>query len=201
MNTGQPERYGRWTVLKHGRAWFDGKTRRACECRCDCGVVAVVPYRRLQIGRSKSCGCRRKDNLRTRWPLGHGHALAKQQSKTYSSWKAMKKRCYCSNHVAYKNYGGRGISVCERWLRSFVSFLADMGERPDGMTLDRKETTATTSLATVAGLLLLNRSRIDVDCQKRRRQSCLRSGSDHYDDPRTASSGSRIPPGCYFEPI
>ena len=58
-------------------------------------------------------------------------------TKTYKRWIAMKQRCYNPNHNAYNNYGGRGIKICERWLNSFSNFFADMGERPNGMTLDR----------------------------------------------------------------
>ena len=57
---------------------------------------------------------------------------------TYSSWEAMKSRCFNRNHKGYRAYGGMGITVCERWL-VFANFLADMGERPAGMTLDRKD--------------------------------------------------------------
>ncbi len=56
---------------------------------------------------------------------------------TYSSWQCMKQRCYNTNKDSFKNYGGRGITVCDRWLNSFETFLEDMGERPEGMTLDR----------------------------------------------------------------
>lgn len=55
----------------------------------------------------------------------------------YIAWKNMKKRCYDKNYGAYKNYGNRGITVCERWLHSFSNFYADMGDRPEGYSLDR----------------------------------------------------------------
>lgn len=66
----------------------------------------------------------------------HGHARGKC-TPTYESWSAMKSRCNNPNHDSWKNYGGRGITVCDRWLHSFENFLADMGERPEGKTLDR----------------------------------------------------------------
>lgn len=68
----------------------------------------------------------------------HGHTSNNGIfSPTYISWIAMKQRCYNKNHTAYDRYGGIGITVCDKWKNSFINFLADMGERPVGMTLDR----------------------------------------------------------------
>lgn len=69
--------------------------------------------------------------------LAHGHAPHGKSSKTYSVWSAMKDRCSNPNNPAFHNYGGRGIRVCERWL-SFANFLEDMGEKPEGFSIDRK---------------------------------------------------------------
>lgn len=66
----------------------------------------------------------------------HGHATP--PTRTYQSWVDMRKRCFRKNHKDYPRYGGRGITVCERWL-SFEGFLADMGEAPAGLTLERKD--------------------------------------------------------------
>jgi len=67
----------------------------------------------------------------------HGHSLRNgKESPTYQSWRHMKYRCLNPNCSDYKNYGGRGIKVCERWM-DFTNFLADMGEKPEGLTLDR----------------------------------------------------------------
>jgi len=66
----------------------------------------------------------------------HGHSLNGKLSPTYRSWNSMKTRCQNPNCPAYKNYGGRGIEVCSRW-QNFVNFLEDMGEKPEGLTLDR----------------------------------------------------------------
>jgi len=68
----------------------------------------------------------------------HGHAIYGKVSRTYRSWQAMKERCYKPKSINYGRYGGKGITVCERWRNSFVNFLADMGERPEGTTMDRK---------------------------------------------------------------
>jgi hypothetical protein len=69
----------------------------------------------------------------------HGHSANGKLSPTYNSWIAMKRRCSDSTRKNYEEYGGRGITYCERW-KSFDNFLTDMGERPEGMTLDRKDT-------------------------------------------------------------
>ena len=68
----------------------------------------------------------------------HGHAGHHNVSGTYHTWIGMKTRCSNKNHIAYKNYGGRGIKVCERWLK-FENFLEDMGERPEDLTIDRED--------------------------------------------------------------
>jgi len=69
--------------------------------------------------------------------IKHGHSLRNgKPSPTYNSWQDMKKRCQNPNYPRFKDYGGRGIKICERW-QDFTNFLADMGERPEGLTLDR----------------------------------------------------------------
>lgn len=70
-------------------------------------------------------------------PIKHGHAVGGKESRTYSSWRSMLKRCYDPRSNGYERWGGRGIAVCDSWRESFANFLADMGERPEGMTLDR----------------------------------------------------------------
>jgi hypothetical protein len=134
--TGQT--YGRLTVLeragsaKHGQAlWL---------CRCQCGKESIVQGSDLRRGQTKSCGCWRVEASRAvgAASLRHGHNTAVGPSLTHNSWQAMLKRCTNPKAKGYPNYGGRGITVCERW-QDFSNFLADMGERPEGMTLDRKD--------------------------------------------------------------
>lgn len=68
----------------------------------------------------------------------HGFSRRSGISPTYAAWKSMKYRCNCPSFIGYKDYGGRGIKVCDRWLHSFENFLADMGERPSkNYSLDR----------------------------------------------------------------
>lgn len=93
-------------------------------CKCDCGTEREKQIDALRNGRSLGCGCSK---------LTHG--LSK--SGTFKSWDCMVQRCTNSKNDNYKNYGGRGIQVCERWLESFENFLADMGERPKGLTIER----------------------------------------------------------------
>jgi len=104
-------------------------------CICDCGQKVTVGGNCLRKGDTKSCGCLLSDKTKefnSRTKTKHG----KHNSPTYISWKAMLSRCTYRKNIGWGNYGGRGISVCDRWL-SFENFFADMGERPDRHTLDR----------------------------------------------------------------
>jgi len=113
---------------------------RVWACRCACGKIVSVNANRLRTGNTKSCGCRNTRVLveRNVARTKHGHAKTWKQSPTYRSWAQMIARCENPKSDQYKNYGGRGIKVCARWRKSFENFLKDMGERPKGLTLDRK---------------------------------------------------------------
>lgn len=101
-------------------------------CLCSCGNSVVVPAHNLLNGTAKSCGCIRTEKLVER-RKSHGMT----NTPTYIAWCNMKQRCYKPDWAGYKNYGARGITVCDRWTDSFENFLADMGVRPDGFSLDR----------------------------------------------------------------
>ena len=130
--TGQ--RFGRLTVQE-----FDGRedTHYYWKCVCDCGNVRRVGRTHLRNGHTKSCGCLSKE-VTSKRSIIHGHCRDGLISLVYTAWTLMMQRCYNHNHPFYKNYGGRGIKVCERW-HTFENFYEDMGERPLGMTLDRKD--------------------------------------------------------------
>lgn len=98
---------------------------------CSCGVKKDVRVDHLKSGKILSCGCARSLSVTT-YKNRHGMT----ESTEYEIWCSMKKRCNNPNNAAYKNYGGRGIKVCERW-EVFENFLSDMGPRPAGMSLDR----------------------------------------------------------------
>lgn len=118
-------RVGQLTVLE--RAGSSAQRQALWLCICSCGNKTTVPGFRLRDGTTGSCGCAR---------VPHGHTRDHKPSPTYRSWTAMWGRCTQPTVNGYENYGGRGIKVCARW-EGFERFLADMGERPPGTTLDR----------------------------------------------------------------
>ena len=102
------------------------------ECLCDCGKTTIVAGPKLKFGHTKSCGCSWVVNA-TNLNKTHG----KSKSATYGVWRAMKARCYNKNATNFPNYGGRGIVMCDEWKTNYEAFLLDMGERPDGLTVER----------------------------------------------------------------
>lgn len=119
------KQFGRLIVLvraapRDDRIWW--------RCRCTCGSIIDVRASQLVTAQRVSCGCAR---------IKHGHCVGGEQSRTYRTWRTMLNRCYRSSNNRFLYYGGRGISVCSRWQESFEAFLADLGERPAGTTLDR----------------------------------------------------------------
>lgn len=111
------------------------KTRARVLCRCGKEFSTILSD--LCRGHVRSCGCLqrmvRSANGKALMPIKHGMS----GTRTYKSYDAMMYRCYSKNAVNYESYGGRGISVCRRWRESFEAFLLDMGERPEGMSIDR----------------------------------------------------------------
>lgn len=126
--------FGRWTVL--GEAPTVNDERRLL-CKCACGVERSVALNSLRKGRSHSCGCYKLDELFIHGASGNGKYRA---HRWYKAWSNMHDRCYNPNYEGYKHYGGRGISVCERWRNDPLRFLHDMGDPPRRMSLDRIDT-------------------------------------------------------------
>lgn len=128
------QKFGNWTVVKKTGSYLG---TAIYECLCDCGTKKEVLRSNLVSGKTKSCGCA-KSKIITIKKTTHGQSKTKNQksSKVYNSWSSMLNRCNNSNNSSYKNYGGRGITVCERWLK-FENFLEDMGEPKKNQSIDR----------------------------------------------------------------
>ena len=130
------DKFGRLTIVteiqKH--VCKNGAEVRNFLCVCECGNNIEVLLKNLKQGRSKSCGCYRSEFMSNqKYRITHGKHL----HPLYHTWEGMKSRCYNINADNYQNYGGRGIQICDRWLNSFENFLQDMGEKPEGTTIDR----------------------------------------------------------------
>ena len=123
------QKFSKLTVIKYaGRN--KGKDFRWL-CLWDCGKEKIVQGGHLKSGHTKSCGCWRKEIIATIMTK-HGFS----GDKIYNIWKGMIRRCTNQNDKSYHSYGGRGITVCKRWLK-FKNFLEDMGEAPSGRQIDR----------------------------------------------------------------
>ena len=139
------DRYFRLTIVKEIERYVPpcGRPMRQFECDCDCGKTTKVLLQSLRNSYTKSCGCYNSDKeMRLQKAsitnLKHNESqLGKTYTVEYNTWKSMKYRCYNPNGKSYKDYGGRGITVCDRWINSYENFLADMGRRPEGMSIDR----------------------------------------------------------------
>jgi len=101
-------------------------------CSCSCGKLITVDGRSLRDNSTKSCGCYSADQTSKRGKT-HGHT----NTPTYRSWRSAKDRVSNPNNPRAQHYLHRGITMCDRWFNSFEAFLEDMGERPEGKTLDR----------------------------------------------------------------
>lgn len=130
--TGQ--RFGRLEVIKRvgNDKWGDSRWL----CQCDCKNKVIVLGYNLKKGNTKSCGCLYNEGNN----IKHGHKKNGKGTGIYRSWDGMIQRCTNPNTKGYHNYGGRGITVCDRWLHSFANFLKDMikGWKP-GFTIERKD--------------------------------------------------------------
>lgn len=116
-----------------GRGPIDKQGRETSICLCDCNKRITVLNANMRIGHTRSCGCFQVDMYRTRTKYGN---IPTRLNPTYSRWNSMKARCSNPTNARYKDWGGRGITVCDRWDR-FEDFLEDMGPAPDGMSIER----------------------------------------------------------------
>lgn len=131
------QRYGRLVVLSEGeRRPAPGRAAlRMINVRCVCGVEKLVRLSSLRQNQTKSCGCLQKSLQSQRSKaIFTTHGMSK--TPIFARWLGMLARCNNKSHAEYKNYGARGIVVCDEWLK-FENFYADMGDPPTGMSLDR----------------------------------------------------------------
>lgn len=114
-------RFGKLTVVSRcGSEKGNGLSRKLWDCVCDCGKHKIVNTRSLTNGHTQSCGClaketKRKPKIKT--------ATRKEHIRLRHVWKGIKQRCYNPNHPEYKNYGGRGIKMCDEWRNSSKAFI------------------------------------------------------------------------------
>lgn len=123
--------FGKLTTVSGNAARID--------CVCECGNKTTVNRSHLKSGNTKSCGCVKRNVLGDS-RRKHGRAnsrLTGYADRTYGIWQAMRARCYNKNNSHYASYGGRGITVCDEWNTSFEKFVEDMGNAPEGKSIDR----------------------------------------------------------------
>jgi hypothetical protein len=107
----------------------DQLNRSLWQCKCFCGNYKTAVGVEIVRGNTRSCGCLFREGNSSKHKLRY-HPL-------YSTWCSIKSRCLNTNSQRYRDYGGRGIKICDRWMDSFEDFLKDVGERPEGRSLDR----------------------------------------------------------------
>lgn len=121
------KKFNYWTIIE---------TRgMRSKCECVCGKVGIRFTQSIVRGNSKSCGCKTGEIISAS-KIIHGGCKRSGETREFRSWRMMRARCESPKHKYYYNYGGRGIKICERWLK-FENFLADMGPRPEGTSIDR----------------------------------------------------------------
>ncbi len=125
------KRFGRLLVETVGFRLEKEKKKRIVEVKCDCGSRYFIKKNNLLNGHSTSCGCLVTENAAF---LNKSHGFS--TTETYACWHNMVQRCENPNNTYYYNYGGRGITVCEKW-KNFEGFLEDMGVKQEGLTLER----------------------------------------------------------------
>lgn len=130
------KKYGRLLVIS-----YDAKkgNNHYVNCRCECGNTKSIRLSRLKSGETQSCGCIRIENLEKLRQINNIEKHGKSKEKLYNVYRNIKYRCYNSNCHIYKNYGGKGVKVCDDWLNDFMSFYnwAHSNGYQEGLSIDR----------------------------------------------------------------
>lgn len=130
------ERFSSLTVIEEAESVKPGKHRiRMVKCKCDCGAVTTVRLNYLRSGHTKSCGCRSIEKL-----VEHRRTHGLAGTRLHGIWNGMKNRCYNPNVKSFKNYGAKGVTVCDEWreFKSFYDWAVVNGYRDD-LTIERKD--------------------------------------------------------------
>lgn len=154
------QKFGKLTVT-HPDSGFSA-------CLCDCGISTLVKNCRLTSGNTTSCGCKKKYVLANSRRI-HGRSNSRitgYKDRTYGIWQAMKDRCTNPNRKDWHNYGGRGILVCDEWKNSFEAFVQDMGNAPEGKTIDRIDVNGNYSKGNCRWLTVAEQNATQRKCTK-----------------------------------
>lgn len=124
INSRKPA-YSRLTAIDYGETvtYPTGRREVKIRCKCSCGKIHSAYSHQIINGKSASCGCYNIDILKARKGIKYPSGGVHPPHRLYSVWRNMKARCFNPNHVAYKHYGGRGVKICEEWLRSSKAFI------------------------------------------------------------------------------
>jgi len=128
------KRFGMLTIVSFSH--YNNYRAAMWNAVCDCGNSVVVYGYPVRNGATRSCGCLTGE-MTTALMTKHGES--KKHTREYHAWKEAKTRCFNPNRPIWKDYGGRGITMCEEWKNGFPAFLKDMGRCSPGFTLDRKD--------------------------------------------------------------
>lgn len=128
--------YGMLAVISRAddEVYPSGRKERRWLCVCECGNRKIVRGVNLRSGATSSCGCLCRQRVSDA-KKSHGQSLEPE----HAAWRNLKQRCHNPKCKEYKSYGARGITVCDRWKSSFENFFSDMGPRPKGMSIERKD--------------------------------------------------------------
>jgi len=130
------KRFGKLVALKYHHS---ERKMAHWECLCDCGKTHIAATKYLQKGDVTSCGCAHS-SMKSRF------GVKAKDVRGYATWTGLIKRCHNPTDKDYKRYGARGITVCESWRESFANFFSDMGERPTGLSIERRDNSSGYSL-------------------------------------------------------
>lgn len=123
------QRFGKLVVLEEAESYerSDGRFDRRVRSLCDCGQICIHRVADLRDGSARSCGCSRREGFTT---FIHGEARRNNKTPEYQAWTDICRRCTNPDFKQWKDYGGRGIRVCDEWLNSFDAFLSHVGRKP-----------------------------------------------------------------------